>query len=370
MDALAPITRILVVDDDAASRFALKDLLEAPGREVVVAGSGSDALRNVLRNDFAAIVLDARMPDIDGFETARMIRARERSRHTPIIFLTAAYEDLDSVFRGYEAGAVDYISKPPVPEVLRSKIAIFVQLHEKNEVLVREIAERRLAEEQLKATVESLARLTARLQSVREDEWTRISREIHDELGQTLTGLKLDLVWLGRNLQAGREELDAKVASMTSVVEATMQSVRRIASWLRPEVLDRLGLAAAIEWQVREFRKRTGIRCRSSLPAEMPLVDHNLSVTVYRILQELLTNVARHAKATRLEVDLQLVDGRMELRVEDNGAGIGVEAASSPTSLGLVGMRERARLHGGSVELAPARPHGTRAQVSIPLPAA
>src|SRR5262249_40910449 len=145
-------------------------------------------------------LLDVRMPGIDGFETAKLIRERRQSVRTPIIFLTGAYEDLPSMFRGYEAGAVDYIVKPLKAEILKSKIAVFIDLFIKTKELEKEITERRLAEEQLRESQENLRALTTHLQSVREKEQARIAREIHDELGQSLTGLKMDLTWLMNRL--------------------------------------------------------------------------------------------------------------------------------------------------------------------------
>src|SRR5438477_6308978 len=142
MDSTQPQASILAVDDDTRSLMALRGLVSEMSLSLVTAKSGEEALRCVLKQDFAVILLDARMPGVDGFETARLIRERERSRHTPIIFLTGAYEDVHSVFRGYEAGAVDYIVKPLVPEILKSKISVFVDLYIKNAVLMRQIAER------------------------------------------------------------------------------------------------------------------------------------------------------------------------------------------------------------------------------------
>src|SRR2546423_1369325 len=191
---------ILAVDDDPKTLMALGELLGGGAQTVVTARSGEEALRCVLRQEFAVILLDARMPGVDGFETARMIRERDRSRHTPIIFLTGAYEDLSSMFRGYEAGAVDYLVKPLVPEVLKSKIAVFVELYNKNQHL-------RVSEENLRA-------LAARLQSVRAEERARLAREIHDQLGQALTGLKMDLTWLNARLPVGQKPLAEQVESM------------------------------------------------------------------------------------------------------------------------------------------------------------
>src|SRR5690349_24515008 len=131
----APQAKILVVDDEPKSLFALQELLSQLGQNLMIAQSGEEALRLALKNDFAVILLDVRMPGIDGFETARLIRSRERSRLTPIIFLTAAADEMTSMFRGYEAGAVDYLMKPVVPEILKSKVSVLVELHRKSERL-------------------------------------------------------------------------------------------------------------------------------------------------------------------------------------------------------------------------------------------
>ena len=184
---------ILVVDDDAGNLLALEALLEPLGQVVLRARSGEEALRLLLSHDPSVIVLDVQMPGIDGFETARRIRARERSGHVPIIFLTGVSTETASAFRGYEVGAVDYLMKPVVPEVLRAKVSAFVELHRKNAALAREIGERQLAEQRLQESQTQLRALAARLISIREEERARIAREIHDELGQFLTGLKMDV---------------------------------------------------------------------------------------------------------------------------------------------------------------------------------
>ena len=358
---------ILVVDDDPKNRMALQELLQSSGHEVVLAESGEDALRCVLRQDFAVILMDARLPGVDGFTAARTIRERERSRSTPIIFLTGAYEDLPSMFRGYEAGAVDYIVKPLVPEVLTFKIAIFVDLYNKNAALTREIAERRRAEEHLRKSEENLRALAAHLQSVREEEWTRIAREIHDELGQALTGLKMDLTWVAKKLPGDQKALSAKTRSMFDLIDSTIQSVRKIATRLRPEVLDDLGLAAAIEWQAKDFQKRSGTRCKLSLPSEALVLDRERSTAVFRVFQELLTNAARHADATRIDIAMHVDSGSLVLKVEDNGKGIEESVTFSPKSLGLLGMRERVLPFGGSIEITGVLNQGTKVTVSIPL---
>ena len=346
----APQAKILLVDDEPKSLFALQELLSGLGQNLMIAQSGEEALRLALKNDFAVILLDVRMPGIDGFETARLIRSRERSRLTPIIFLTAAADEMSSMFRGYEVGAVDYLQKPVVPEILKSKVAVFVELHRKTE---------RLSESE-----EKLRRLAAHLISVREEERAHIAREIHDELGQVLTGLKMEVTWLAKRLRD--KPLIEKTDSMCKLIDTTVQTVRKIATGLRPEMLDDMGLIAAVGWQAKEFQKRTGIRCRAKLPPEVKL-DIDVSTTMFRIFQEILTNVARHSRATRVDIELSLGEERVALEVVDNGVGIADADLSGKKSLGLLGMHERALLFGGDVKINGTPGHGTRVSVSIPM---
>ena len=357
---------ILIVDDDAASRLAMESMIKPLGARIVMASSGEEALRRVLDEDFAAILMDVRMPGIDGFTTARMIRERNISRHTPIIFMTAFKEDLTSMFRGYQAGAVDYMEKPVIAEILRSKLSVFMGLHDLNHILSAELAERELTEQRLRASEEMLRGLASHLQSVREEERIHIAREIHDELGQALTGLKFDINTLAKTFTAsGGEAARQGTRGLCLQIDRIINSVRRIASGLRPEVLDEIGLAAAIEWQAREFSRRTGIRCVVDVEAEFADPDKDRSTALFRIFQELLTNVARHANATRVAV--RLADGEvLRLKVEDNGRGIQEKEFDSPKSLGLLGLRERVLAFGGSIDVKGEEGKGTTVSVSIP----
>lgn len=359
---------ILMVDDEPRNLLALEALLEPLGQNLLRAQSGEEALRVVLKNDLAVILLDVRMPGMDGFETARMIRTRDRSRHTPIIFLTGVSPEMESAFRGYEVGAVDYLVKPLVPAVLRSKVSVFVELHRKNAALSREIRERRVAEVQLRESEVQLRALAARLVSIREEERARIAREIHDELGQVLTGLKMDATWLARKLAGTDEQIVEKADAMCRLLDSTMQLIRRISTGLRPQILDEMGLVAAFEWQAKEFQKRMGMRCRLRLPEAQVDLGQEISTAVFRIFQEILTNIARHAKASGVEVDLSISSGLLKLRVVDDGVGISESQIRGRESLGLVGMQERAQLFGGEVSIQGVAGRGTTVSVSIPMP--
>ena len=359
---------VLLVDDDPKNLMALEALLEPLAQNMITARSGKEALRLVLNHHFAVIVLDVRMPDMDGFETARIIRERERSRHIPIIFLTGVSKEVESAFRGYEVGAVDYLMKPVVPEVLRSKVSVFVELHRKTTALASEIAERKIAEERLRESEVQLRALAARLFSIREDERARIAREIHDELGQVLTGLKMDVMWLSKQLDNEHKPLLARIETMRQLIDSTVQVVRRISTGMRPEILDDMGLVAAIRWQSKEFQKRLGIRCRVELPGDQIHLGSELSTAVFRIFQEMLTNIARHAKAGSVTVKLNISEERLTLKVADDGVGMGESAPQARASLGLLGMRERAQLFGGEVTFQATPGHGTTVLLSIPLP--
>ena len=214
------------------------------------------------------------------------------------------------------------------------------------EGFVEDITERKRAEEKLRASREQLRALAGRLQAVREEERTQIAREIHDEMGGALTVMKIDISLLARVTgkirdKALRDSLKARLEEMTEL-DATMQAVRRIATGLRPGVLDDLGLAAALEWQVTDFQKRTGIRCKFTSSSEFFELDALRTTALFRIAQEALTNVARHARATEVHIHLQESEHRLLLEVKDNGVGIQEEEIQSPNALGILGMRERA----------------------------
>jgi PAS domain S-box-containing protein len=226
----------------------------------------------------------------------------------------------------------------------------------------QDVTERMLAEEQFKSSNDKLRALSARLQAVREEESLRIARAIHDEMGGALTGLKIDLSWLGKQLnKPGNEGLYQKLDSMAELIDETIQKVRNISTQLRPSVLDDLGLAAAIEWLAREFQRRSGVRCNITALAEEVTLSPEKATAVFRIFQEILTNVARHAGATLVEIDMAEHEGDLVLKVSDNGRGIKERESADSKSLGLLGMRERALVFGGRAE-----GQGTTVVVSIP----
>ena len=237
--------------------------------------------------------------------------------------------------------------------------------------LERRVQERTAELEKVNAELikshEQMRNLSAHLQSIREEERTNIAREIHDELGQVLTSLKIDVSILANKLGPGHKSLFKKTESMAKRIDETIQAVKRMCTELRPTVLDHFGLSAAIEWQAEEFESRTGIKCDVSLEPREIILDQDFSTSVFRIFQEALTNIARHADATEVKVSLRLRDGQVMLEVKDNGKGITEKQFSDPTSFGLIGIRERVNFFGGDVKINGIRNKGTMVTVCIPL---
>jgi PAS domain S-box-containing protein len=233
--------------------------------------------------------------------------------------------------------------------------------------IARDITERKQAEEQLKFTSSVLRNLASHLQSIREEERGMIAREIHDELGQVLTVLKIQITLLSNKLREDQKELKEKIDSLSGVIDDTVEKVQSITSKLRPGILDELGLLPAIEWQSQEFQKVSGIKCNLSLPSKEIQLDKEKSTAVFRIFQESLTNVMRHASASWVSVSSQVNNNHLYLEVRDNGVGISNIQIKDSKSLGLIGMKERALILGGEVTIEGIPNKGTRVKVEIPL---
>ncbi len=234
-------------------------------------------------------------------------------------------------------------------------------------VMIREISEHKRAEEMLRSSGEQLREFAAREEAVREEERARLAREIHDELGQSLTVLKLDLSWLRsktfREQKAERQKLNV----MMRHVDETIDRVRRIASALRPSILDDLGLAAAIEWQLSEYQERAGIRCHFESNTEKLDVKPEISAAIFRVVQEAMTNVVRHAKASNVHVGMTSNGGILTMAIRDNGKGITAQQMSDLRSLGIAGMKERITRIGGQFNIKSRPGKGTRVEIEVPL---
>lgn len=234
-------------------------------------------------------------------------------------------------------------------------------------VILRDITLRKQYEDALKSSQRELRELSARVLEAREEEKTLIARELHDELGQLLTALKMDLAWLREHLPRGDPGLAARTGEMGELLDRTVASTRRISADLRPLMLDDLGLAEAANWLVEDFAKRSGVVCELQMHEIDELETAKAVATaVYRALQESLTNIARHSGAKSAWISLRAEDGTIRLEIEDDGRGIAPEDVAKRRSLGLKGMRERFAYLGGEFEVARAPRGGTRVRISVP----
>ncbi|MBC8182509.1 PAS domain S-box protein [candidate division KSB1 bacterium] len=259
-------------------------------------------------------------------------------------------------FIGFDHCKVEHEWFPAEIEAIRTAAAILGAM-----------LERKKAEEEFKRSEESLRNLAARLEKIREEERTSIAREIHDDLGQSLTALKMDIAWLENKLPIKQDNITSKLKSMKELTDSIIQTVKKISTELRPGLLDDLGLVPAIEWQTEEFKKRTGINCNLDIVDQDLIIDKNLSTTVFRIFQESLTNISRHAKATEVYISFKGQNKKIVLSIRDNGIGISDKQISDPKSLGLLGIRERLVPFNGQFNIIGKKNKGTTVTVTIPI---
>jgi PAS domain S-box-containing protein len=234
-------------------------------------------------------------------------------------------------------------------------------------VILRDVTERVRADDALRHSREELQELAAAAHSVREQEKGRIARELHDELGQGLTALKMDIAWLAERLSPGEQAQHDKLAGMQAMLDGTVAATRRISADLRPLILDDLGLVPAAEWLAQNFTQRTGVPCEFAAEIDDLPLEHNSATAVFRMLQESLTNIARHAGATQVEVTLEREEDSVLLTVRDNGRGFAAGDPRKPGSYGLLGLKERTYLLGGRLEISSSPGEGTTVKLRIPF---
>ena len=298
-----------------------------------------------------------------------------------VLFLVAIV--LSSWYCGFRAGLfatilsgllLDYYFITPTYEILGDKDEImrFILFLIEGSIISWLLDAQRIATDEIAHSREQLQALSNHLHTVRESEQKRIALEIHDELGQALTGVKMGVHWLSRQIAEKNGDLKSsdisgKLDEMLKTIDGTVSSVRRIATELRPSILDDFGLVAAIEWQIQEFERMSGIPCDFRSDMNEIEIDPEVSTAVFRIFQEALTNIARHSDASTVEIGLDIEATDLVLLVTDDGRGIRAEELHNKRSLGILGMKERAKLVGGTVSLSPSRLGGTEVRLAIPL---
>ncbi|MEY4640306.1 MAG: hypothetical protein RLZZ227_300 [Pseudomonadota bacterium] len=373
------VPEVLIVDDTHEMRQMLGDLMTEAGYRVRHASDGTQALMSIYASLPDLVLLDVRMPTMDGYEVCKYLKADTATADIPVIFMSAM-SDIQDITQAFELQAVDYIVKPFRSAEVLSRVkthldlrALQLRLEEmcfvRTRQLADEVLERRQAEQELLESQQQLRRLSGHIQEVREAERASIAREIHDELGQSLTVVRIDLTRLKGHLDAPRERIESQIDIVLQVLEQAANTARAISENLRPGMLDLIGLGPAIENHLKRFGEMTGIRCVLNMSNKGEFfVDDRVAIAIFRILQEALTNIARHARATLVTVQVVELGSELMLIVQDDGCGIAPQhIESGKTHYGLFGMSERAKLLGGQFVIDSEPGKGTRIEASLPI---
>lgn len=361
--------KILIIEDNAVVRFSAVHLLQSAGFAVFEAATGTEGRRLAEAETPDLVLLDVMLPDANGIELCRQIKSHPELNKLFVVLLSAIETSPDSQVVGLQAGADSYIARPIENRELLARVQALLRIKEAESALRRahDQLEQRVTERtaELSRANDDLRALSRRLVDVQEAERRFIARELHDEVGQLLTGLKL-LLETSFHPAAAPEQ-----RTLDEAIEITQQlldRVRQLSIDLRPQMLDDLGLLIALEWHFKRYSKQTGIDVQfrhSPLPARLP---GPVETTVFRVVQEALTNAARHAGVKTVNVWLQIGDDSLRVQIEDRGSGFVPEKTlSRGDSTGLTGMKERAELLGGTLTLDSAPGQGTRLTVELPV---
>lgn len=345
------MSTILIVDDNPTARETLVAILEGEGYDLQQSKDGIQALGMLKQIQPDLILLDVMMPGMDGFEVCRRIRATPELAEVPIILLTAL-DDRDSLLRGIESGADDFLSKPPDRRELVARVRTITRLNR-----YRTLMEQR----------ENIRRMAERVVAAQEEERQHISRELHDDLGQALTTHLIALRNLQQDLSLPAQTLFERLQSLYDQSYEIFVKIRSIARDLRPPVLDTLGLKVALQTYCTEFTRRTHLPVVFESEGHLPELPDMYNITLYRTLQEALTNVIKHAHASQVWVDLGMEDDRVTLTVQDNGTGL-AEKKPGSNGIGLAGLRERITIAGGTLTISSRPRRGTIVSAQFPLP--
>jgi signal transduction histidine kinase len=349
---------ILMVDDQPGKLLTYEAILDELDEKLIKARSGKEALDYLLKTDIAVVLMDVSMPELDGFELADMIRQHPRFQKTAIIFISAVHlTDPDRV-KAYQHGAVDYVSVPIVPELLRAKVRVFADLHRKTQ--------------QLEMLNRDLRTLSARLMATQDEERRRIARDLHDSVGQMIGALSLNNGLVFKESEKLSPAAADALGQNRLLVEQLSAEIRTISHLLHPPLLDEIGLLPAIKMFAEGFGERSSVRVTVELSPEIGRLPPNMEISIFRIVQECLTNVYRHSGSKTARIKVWLSEEKLlTLQVCDEGKGMPF-ANLAPVSIatkhgvGLSGMRERVRELGGTLEIQSSE-NGTTVTASLPV---
>lgn len=375
---------ILIVDDTPVNLAVLVEFLEAYGFNIRIARRGETALQRVQYAAPDIILLDVLLPGINGFETCRRLKAEAATAEIPVIFMTSLASAEDKI-TGFEVGAVDYVTKPLQQEEVLARITTHLRLRDLAQTLREQNAQLALSgqteRDRLFAAVRQqrsqLRALTSKLTEVQESERRQLARELHDEMGQALTAIRMDLAAVESALpDATPAAVRERLAEASHLTEQTLEQIRELSLDLRPPMLDDLGLVPTLRWYLKRYTQRSNIQAGLTVRGQERRLTPAVETALYRVVQEALTNVARHAKATGVHLRLEYAPRSILLQVEDDGCGFDVDAVllREVGSMGLLSMRERVTLLGGAfsvqstAESAAAPSSGTGTEITIEIP--
>jgi signal transduction histidine kinase len=341
---------ILMVDDQPGKLLTYEAMLSELGETLIKAHSGMMALEHLLKTDIALVLMDVSMPGMDGFETAQMIRDHPRFQNIPIVFISGIHvTDLDRL-KGYQHGAVDYVSVPVVPQLLRAKVKVFAELHRKTR--------------QLEA-------LNARITMLQDEERRRIARELHDSVGQLLAAIGMNSASIEGESYKLSPDVAKRVVENAVLVQEAGRQIRTISHLLHPPLLDEAGLASALGWYVEGFSERSKINAKLDISQAVEGLSKETELSVFRVVQECLTNIHRHAGSPTAAIRITQDKACLRVEIEDAGKGIPHEKqlalqSSAQTGVGFRGMRERLRRLGGILQIH-SNGQGTRVTAILPV---
>jgi PAS domain S-box-containing protein len=373
--AVLVLATVLLYRQSAEQRDTHRTLHEVEGRVGGIIASAMDAIitidgeqQIVLFNKAAELVFGWSSQAVLGRKLDMLLPARFHAVHHQHIQhfgktgVTSRRMGAKTVLTGVRASGEEFPVEASISHFGEGEHKLYT-------VILRDVTERVNTEQALRRSKEELHELADAANHLREQEKRAIARELHDELAQALTGLKMDVAWIKGRMQAPTppQSILAKLDAMEMLLDSTVTSMRRIASDLRPMMLDDLGLVPAAEWLAQNFTERTGIRCHIAIANPDLELREPHATTLFRVLQESLTNIAKHAQASSVEVALDHGDGEIAIRVRDDGVGFSMQSPRKPNSYGLIGLRERAYLLGGTVTIDSTPGRGTLIEVRLPL---
>lgn len=381
----APGATILTVDDNDALRYTLTRALRSGGYTVLEARNGAEAIK-LAGTSPDLITLDLNLPDVDGFEVCRRLKADPHTAHIPILHISATYVEPKHRVRGLDSGADAYLAEPVSGDELLATVGALLRMKHAEREAVRqsEAAERvrqelKKAHDELEMRVrertaelaeknEAIRQLTGRLLKSQDDERRRLARELHDSTGQMLAAMKINLDLADARTGVADPALKNLITDSITITDEMSRQLRTMSYLLHPPLLDETGLQSALRWYAEGFAQRSGIEVKLEISPDFRRLPHDLEIAIFRVIQESLTNIHRHSGSTTAEITLRQDDQNVQVEIVDTGAGMSsdrYQGAFVP-GVGIMGMRERMRQFGGNFEIVPAT-KGTTIRASVPL---